>query len=130
MTAASPTPAAKTTAARKPRAPKAPADRKAPAVLYKNTPAGKLMKPLSDIPLHEQRPIIKLTRKYQNVEEQTEGMGDEEAIDFMIDTIFEVANEMRAYAVDQDAFDEYLKGMGALDRAKDLMEAWLGHAGK
>lgn len=125
MTAASTTP--KKPAPRKPRV---PADKKAPTIRPESTPEYKLMRPFSSITLAEQEALFDLHFDMQDVQEECEGLPEREAKRKLMRSVFATSAVLRNYAVDPEAYDIYLSGSNALDRATTIVQVWLGELGK
>jgi hypothetical protein len=120
-------PAAKTTKT----PPKAPQDRKPKAAPVEEplspeeVPGWELMKPMSEIPVWEQTPLIAIL---QSAFEDTKEEGEAQSFD--INLIGELAKEMSAHAVDAEAYRKFVSGAGAMERAMNLAMAWVGQMGE
>ena len=120
-------PAAKTT----PKA-KAPQDRKPKAAPVEEplspeeVPGWELMKPMSEIPVWEQTPLIALLQSAFETSEEEEGS----ISSFSIDLVGQMAQAMIPYAIDQAAYTKFVSGPGALNRAMNLAMVWVGQMGE
>lgn len=120
-------PAAKTTKT----PPKAPQDRKPKAATVdeplspEEVPGWELMKPMSEIPVWEQTPLIAILQKAVEGAEV-----DGEVQTFDINVIGELAKALIPYAIDEAAFIKFVSGAGAMERAMQLAMAWVGQMGE
>lgn len=121
-------PAAKTT---KTTAPKAPQDRKPKAAAVEtfapeDTLGWELMKPMGEIPVWEQTPLVALMQTA--FEDSSKEDGEESS--FSIDLIGQLAKALIPYAVDEAAYVKFVSGAGAMERAMNLAMAWVGQMGE
>jgi hypothetical protein len=113
-------------------APKAPQDRKPKAAPVEEplspeeVPGWALMKPMSEIPVWEQTPLVALL---QTAFESSEEEGTDVS-SFSIDLVGKMAQAMIPYAIDEAAYIKFVSGAGALQRAMDLAMAWVGQMGE
>jgi len=120
-------PAAKTTKT----PPKAPQDRKPKAAPVEEplspeeVPGWDLMKPMSEIPVWDQTPLIAVL---QSAFDDTEEEGETRSFD--INLIGELAKAMSVHAIDEAAYLKFVSGAGAMERAMNLAMAWVGQMGE
>lgn len=141
---------AQAAAAKKTAAPKKPSDRKAkgePEVASlrpEDTPGWELLKPIADIPIWDQMPLISLLRtatedseelskeEYAklSVEERKEYNEKQEHRSFDIQILGDLALKLRDFAVDEDAYTKFCSGPRAMERSLNLAMAWVGQMGE
>lgn len=144
-------------AAAEKKTPKAPADRKVKAVEMADsikkdptkTPGWHLMKPIDDIPVWEQTPMIQFMQEAMesSVEEVSNEeyakMSEEERAaynaeveakgikkSFDIDMLGQLVKKLMDYAVDPAEYTKFVSGAGALERGMNLAMAWVGQMGE
>lgn len=132
---------------------KPPADRKPKAekpLSPEETPGWNLMKPMSDIPVWDQTPLIALLQtaftdsdKEGKSDEEIDAMSEEEwnlysakkaakskDRDFDVNIIGDLAKALIPYAVDEKAYNDFCSGAGAMGRVMNLAMAWVGQMGE
>lgn len=137
------------------KTPKAPQDHQPkaePKARPEDTPGWNLMKPMSDIPVWDQIPLIQQLSVLQDESDEASlkdkerakkaagDSWDEEAYDeaehatsmrsFDLSLIGDMIKKLRECAVDADAFTKFVSGAGAMDRAMNLAFAWVGQMGE
>lgn len=112
-----------------PKTAKTPADRKPKAVEVEeitnpeDVPGWNLLKPMSEIPVWEQTPLIALM---QDAFESSEQDGSS----FSIDLVGQLAKALAVHALDEAEYTKFVSGPGALERAMNLAMAWVGQMGE
>lgn len=114
------------------KTPKTPQDRKPKAAEVETplspeeVPGWELMKPMSEIPVWEQTPLIALLQ--DAIEDgDDEGNGKKS---FSVNIIGEMSKAMIPYALDEAAYTKFVSGSGAMERAMNLAMAWVGQMGE
>lgn len=114
-----------------PKTAKTPADRKPKAAEVETpspeeVPGWDLMKPMSDIPVWEQTPLLAL------LQDALDDGDDAEAgkKSFSVNVIGEMSKAMIPYAKDEAAYTKFVSGTGAMERAMNLAMAWVGQMGE
>jgi hypothetical protein len=135
-----------------PKNAKLPSDRqpKAEAPLSPEETFGwELMKPMSDIPVWDQMPLIDLLQtafndsdsKNKKSDEEIDAMSKEEwelyqeklksqERSFDVRIIGDLAKALLPYAVDEAAYTKFASGAGAMQRVMTLAMAWVGQMGE
>lgn len=139
------------------KTPKAPSDRKAKASELEaeikkdptKTPGWHLMKPIDDIPVWEQTPLIQYMQsametsveevsneEYANMSEEEREVYNAEVEkkgikkSFDINMLGQLVKELRNYAIDEAEYTKFVSGAGALERGMRLAMAWVGQMGE
>lgn len=135
-----------------PKKAKTPADRKPkvveePKVAIEETPGWELMKPMTDIPVWDQTPLIGMLQSaFEDSEEdklsdeEIDALTEEEYVkytkersqnrNFDVNIIGTLAKAIMPYAIDEAAYIKFVSGPGAMNRAMALAMAWVGQMGE
>jgi hypothetical protein len=135
-----------------PKNAKLPSDRKAPAekpLAPEETPGWELMRPMHEIPVWEQTPLIGLLQgafedskpENKKTDEEIDAMTKEEwelyqakqagqERNFDINIIGDLAKALIPYSVDEKAYRDFCSGAGAMQRVMTLAMAWVGQMGE
>lgn len=130
--------------------PKKPSDRKAknqPPSRPQDTLGWHLMKPMDEIPVWDQMPLIAMlhdalddsevdemsTEEFANLTpEERKAKIDEagESRNFDITVLGKLAFELKKFAVNEEEYVKFCSGSGALERSLNLAMAWVGQMGE
>lgn len=114
---------------------KVPQDRKPKAVEVpeeipltpEETPGWELMKDFAEIPVWDQTPILSL---FQQAFEDAADGESEGTKSFDIKIVGDLAQAMIPFAKDEAEFIKFVSGAGAMERAMNLVMAWVGQMGE
>lgn len=129
-------------------APKKPSDRKPKvAATPQETPGWHLMKPMDEIPVWDQMPLIAMlhdalddseidemsTEEFANLtpeerKEKIDAAGESRNFDIRI--LGQLAFELKKFARDEEEYIKFCSGSGALERSLNLAMAWVGQMGE
>lgn len=113
------------------RKPRTPQDRKPkaePIVRPEDTPGFDLLKPIDEVPLWDQAPLLGLVQRLhgQADEDGNVEMDQDEAIPLL----GQIAHSMLPFAVNEKEFTKFCSGKDALQRVMDLSTAWVATLGE
>lgn len=130
---------------------KVPTDRMPKAevpISPEETPGWELMKPMNEIPVWDQTPLLSLLQDafhdsdvHDKTDEEIDAMSKEEWAlfqekvaskerSFDVNIIGELAKAIMPFAIDEKAFLNFVSGAGAMERAMTLAMAWVGQMGE
>lgn len=108
--------------------PKVPQDRKPKKVKEDPslTPGWDLLRPIAEIPVWDQTPLIQLLQDAFESEED-EGKGTRS---FDVNVVGTIAKAMLDFSVDPDEYTKFVSGASAMEKALNLAMAWIGQMGE
>jgi len=110
------------------RKPKLAAVETTPIVRAQDTPGFELLKPIDEVPVWDQTPLLSLVNQLMGDTKPGEEVQLDENVAILL--MGDIAKAMLPWAVDQKEFTKFCSGKGAIERVMNLAMAWTSALGE